>query len=108
MRPRVLLLLLLASCGGRSSAVADAGADSAPPDTAPLADVGPLPLAIDFTVAECPQLDSTKASCTGTAPFTVQFTPIATTTISQYRWNFGDSTPPRRDQPGVVQPCSIQ
>ena len=92
MRWHVLLLLLLASCGGRSSAVADTGADSAPPDTAPPADVRPLPLAIDFTVAECPQLDSTKPSCTGTAPFTVQFAPIATTTISQYRWNFGDAT----------------
>jgi len=92
MRRHVLPLLLLASCGGRSSPVADAGADSAVPDTAPPADVGPLPLAIDFTVTECPRLDSTVPSCTGVVPFTVQFAPIADTTISQYRWNFGDNT----------------
>ena len=92
MRWHVLLLLLLASCGGRSSAVADTGADSAPPDTTPPADVGPLPLTIDFTVEGCAQIDSSAPSCTGTAPFTVRFVPVATTTISQYRWIFGDDT----------------
>ena len=71
----------------------DAGPDSAPPDAAPPADVGPLPLAVDFTVANCPQLDPTVPSCTGTAPFTVQFVPITTTTVSQYRWHFSDGTP---------------
>jgi PKD repeat protein len=92
MRRLLLPLLLLASCGGHSSAVADAAADAASPDTSPPADVKPLPLAVDFTVTGCPRLDSSKPSCTGTAPFTVQFTPVATTTISQYRWNFGDNT----------------
>jgi PKD repeat protein len=91
MRRHVLAFLLLASCAARSSPVADAGADIASPDTAPPADVGPLPLAIDFTVAGCPRLDSTVPSCTGVVPFTVQFAPFATTTISQYRWNFGDT-----------------
>jgi PKD repeat protein len=92
MRRRFLPLLLLASCGGRSSAVVDAAADGAPPDASPPADGRPLPLTVDFTVAGCPRLDSTKLSCTGTAPFTVQFAPVATTSISQYRWNFGDNT----------------
>ncbi len=93
MRRCVLPLLLLAACGGRSSPAADAGPDSAPPDTAPPADAGLLPLAVDFTVADCPLLDSTVPSCTGTAPFTVQFVPITTTTINQYSWIFGDGTP---------------
>jgi PKD repeat protein len=48
---------------------------------------------VDFTVKDCPQLDPTVPSCSGTAPFTVQFVPITTTTVSQYRWRFGDGTP---------------
>ena len=92
MRRRVLPLFLLASCGGRASPVADARPDGAAPDTAPPADAGPLPLAVDFTVVGCPEPDPTVPSCSGAAPFTVQFAPIATTTISQYRWNFGDGT----------------
>jgi PKD repeat protein len=91
---RVLLsLLLLASCHSIPSPVVDAGPDSAPPDVALPADVGPLPLAVDFTVANCPRLDPSVPSCSGTAPFTVQFVPITTTTVSQYRWRFGDGTP---------------
>jgi PKD repeat protein len=92
MRWRVLPVLLLSSCASRSSPVADARADGAPPDTAPPADAGPLPLVVDFTVANCPSLDSSVPSCTGMAPFTIQFAPIATTLISQYLWNFGDGT----------------
>ena len=91
MRRRVLLpVLLLASCNGSPSPVADAGPDSPPPDAHPPADAGPLPLAVDFTVENCPQFDPTVPSCTGMAPFTVQFAPIVTTTVSQYRWQFGD------------------
>ena len=92
MRWRVLFLLL-ASCSGSPSPVVDAGPRWTPPDAAPPADVGPLPLAVDFTVKDCPQLDPNVPSCTGVAPFTVQFAPIATTAVSQYRWGFGDGTP---------------
>jgi FOG: PKD repeat len=88
----VLPLLLLAACGGRSSPVADAGPDGARPDTALPADAGPLPLAVDFTVAGCPGFDAAVPSCTGLAPLTVQFEPIATPTISKYFWDFGDGT----------------
>jgi PKD repeat protein len=92
MRWRVLSLLLLAACGGRSSPAADAGPDSAPPDTALPTDAGALPLAVDFSVEDCPPFDTTVPSCTGKAPFTVEFVPISTTTISKYLWNFGDGT----------------
>jgi PKD repeat protein len=59
---------------------------------APPADTDPPPLAVDFTVNDCPQFDPAVPSCSGTAPFTVQFVPIATTTIRQYRWHFSDGT----------------
>ena len=82
----------MVACGGRSSPVTDAGPDGAPLDTAPAADTGPLPLAVDFTVEDCPRYDSAEPSCTGVAPFTVRFVPVVTTTISKYLWNFGDGT----------------
>ena len=90
---RCVLALLLASCGSRELSVADAGPDVAPPDVAQPTDVAPLPLAVDFTVVNCLPPDPNLPSCSGTAPFTVQFEPIVTATISQYRWNFGDGTP---------------
>ena len=92
MRRRVLPLLLLASCSVRAHPVADAEPDGAPPDTGSPPDTGPLPLAVDFTVANCPLFDSTVPSCSSPAPFTVQFVPIATAPISQYLWTFGDGT----------------
>jgi len=97
---RCVLALLLASCGSRQFSVADAGPDVAPPDVAQPADVAPLPLAVDFTVVNCLPPDPNLPSCSGTAPFTVQFEPIVTGTISQYRWNFGDGTP---DDPNATR-----
>ena len=97
---RVLLpVILLASCHGRPLPEVDAGPDSAPPDLAPPADVGPPPPEVDFTVKDCLQFDPAVPSCTGTAPFAVQFVPITTTTFSQYRWQFSDGT---SDDPSVT------
>jgi hypothetical protein len=32
-------------------------------------------------------------TCTGRAPLAVRFAPLATTTVTQYFWDFGDATP---------------
>jgi PKD repeat protein len=99
MRRRILPLLLLASCHGFHSTAVDAAPDGAPPDAARPADAAPLPLVVDFTVENCPLPDADLPSCSGTAPFTVQFEPITTATISQYRWDFGDG---KSDDPSAT------
>jgi len=55
MRRCVLPLLLLAACGGRSSPAADAGPDSAPPDTArlPMPACCPWPWTSPWQTARC-------------------------------------------------------
>ena len=88
----VFFLLLLAACSGQRSPEVDARPENPTPDAAPRPDTGPLPVTVDFTVANCPQVDSILPSCSGTAPFTVQFLPITTPNISNYLWNFGDDT----------------
>jgi len=98
MRLRVLLPFLLGtSCGGHPSPVPDARPHVAFPDAAAPADAGPLTPSVDFTVANCPNLDPSVPSCTGTVPFTVQFTPVATPDISKFIWTFGDNTPPNEE-----------
>jgi len=91
MRRRALFpLLLLASCSDRWSPFTDAAPIYPSPDAAPPADAGAIALAVDFTVQDCPTFDPTVPSCTGTAPFTVQFVPIATAAITRYLWTFSD------------------
>jgi PKD repeat protein len=88
----VFFLLLLAACSGQGPLAVDARPNNPSPDAAPRPDTGPLSVTVDFTVANCPQVDSILPSCSGTAPFTVQFVPITTPNVSTYVWNFGDGT----------------
>ena len=53
-----------------------------------------MSLAIDFSVENCPSFyahDAQALTCTGRAPLAVRFVPLATATVTQYIWNFGDA-----------------
>lgn len=90
---RGILLVSLASlaCSKAPTPVLDAGLDRFVPDVqAPSRDVE-VPLAIDFAIQNCPAFDAQTPACTGTVPFTVRFVPMATTLVTSYLWDFGDS-----------------
>jgi PKD repeat protein len=88
---RVLGIATVAlACTSSPPAVRDASVDPIPLDTAnDVADTA-VALAVDFTVEGCPSFDPQTYLCTGKAPLTVRFVPIATTTIASYQWGFGD------------------
>jgi PKD repeat protein len=92
MRWCVLPLLLFAGCGGQPSPAVDARPYVPPPDSAPTPDAPPPPLAVDFTAVGCLRVVSTDPTCTGAAPFTVQFVPITSQAVIKYSWNFGDGS----------------
>jgi hypothetical protein len=70
----------------------DAGRDRVPYDVPLPGDTAPPTPTVDFMVANCPHTDVEKETCTGTAPFTVQFVPIASSGISTFRWQFSDNS----------------
>lgn len=94
MRRAVLVCLLLASCSEGLSAVSDASMDA---PTAGLDDAAAgtsNPLAVDFTVAGCPNLDPNVPRCTGKAPLTLEFVAVTTPNVTRYIWKLNDGLEP--------------
>jgi PKD repeat protein len=91
MKRGFLLVLAFAACAKRETLALDAGADSVFSDTAPIVSDGPISLTVDFAVENCPSLDATTLTCSGHVPLTVRFAPLATTTVTKYLWDFGDT-----------------
>src|SRR3954466_13255287 len=85
------MLLLAASCRNGSTVGADASVTLRPADAAVRGDAITIPLAVDFTVSACPRFES-GPRCTGSAPLTLEFVPLATASVSRYLWDFGDGT----------------
>jgi PKD repeat protein len=71
----------------------EAGVDVRAPDAPVTRDATVAPLAVDFTVSDCPSF-TTGPVCRGQAPLTVQFVPVTTGTVTKYLWDFGDGTEP--------------
>jgi PKD repeat protein len=92
MRRLLLAMLPIAACADNVPAVIDAGRDLPAPDGLPSPGDAPISLAVDFTVQNCPAFDPVAMTCTGVAPLTLRFVPLATTTVTQYIWNFGESS----------------
>ena len=92
---RVLVLVLAGlACGKTQAPVSDAAVERPATEIAPrMSDVAPT-LAVDFAVEGCPSFDAENLACTGTAPLTLRFVPLFTTTVSQYLWDFGDGFDP--------------
>jgi hypothetical protein len=86
-----LLLLLLTSCRNASAPGADAAVTLRPADAAVPGDAVSIPLAVDFTVSACPRFED-GPRCTGPAPLTLEFVPLATVSVTKYLWDFGDGT----------------
>jgi PKD repeat protein len=97
MRSWVFLLPLAVSCRSGSTPLPEAGVDVRAPDVAVIRDAIAAPLAVDFTVSDCPSFDftddaGTMPRCRGRAPLTVQFVPVTTGAVTKYLWEFGDGT----------------
>jgi PKD repeat protein len=92
MHRRVFAFLLLGACNSPARPAVDAGWDGSFRDTRLPGDTAPPTATVDFTVANCPSTDVQKGTCTGTAPFTVQFVPVASAGITQFLWDFGDGS----------------
>jgi PKD repeat protein len=91
---RILVITLAAlACSKGGLPARDAGIESPLPDTAVPSNDVPVALSVDFSVENCPAFDAQALTCTGKAPLTVRFVPLATTTVTQYFWNFGDASP---------------
>ena len=86
-------LTALACSKAEPPPVVDAGAERFVSDTAVAPSDVSVTLAVDFAIESCPAFDPQAATCTGRAPLAVRFAPMATTTVIQYYWDFGDGTP---------------
>jgi PKD repeat protein len=96
MKHILLITLTVTACSACTKAVLhvlDAGADMSPSDATVVQTDAALSLAVDFTVEGCPSMDSQTPSCSGKVPLTLVFVPLATTTVTKFLWDFGDSTP---------------
>ncbi|HVV51188.1 MAG TPA: PKD domain-containing protein [Polyangia bacterium] len=68
-----------------------------PADAGPRADAAGdalTPLTLDISVTGCAAFDVTAVVCSGPAPLTVSFAPVASPTLTTFRWTFGDGTAP--------------
>ena len=91
---RILVVTLTAlACSKAAVPVRDAGVDKISSDTATPQSDASVSLAVDFAVENCPSFDAQALTCTGKVPLAVRFVPLATTTVTQYYWDFGDATP---------------
>ena len=94
MKGILVVTLTALACNKADVPVRDAGAEKGSTDTAPPAKDASVSLAIDFSVENCPSFyahDAQALTCTGRAPLAVRFVPLATATVTQYIWNFGDA-----------------
>ena len=88
---RILVITVAAlACSKADLPVHDAGTERSSSDTASPESDAQVPLAVDFSVENCPAFDAQALTCTGKAPLSVRFVPLATTTVTQYFWDFGD------------------
>jgi hypothetical protein len=88
---RGLVMLLLASCRNGAAPGPDGSVNIRPADAAVFGDATSIPLAVDFTVSACPRFES-GPRCSGPAPLTLEFVPLATASVTKYLWDFGDGT----------------
>jgi PKD repeat protein len=88
----ILAVLAAAACDKSEAPTRDAGEDLVPSDTPPPPSDVPVSLAVDFAVENCPSFDPIALTCTGSVPLAVRFVPLATTTVTNYRWEFGDGS----------------
>lgn len=58
-----------------------------------------VPLAVDFTVQNCPAFDPTAMTCTGQVPLALRFVPLSTAPLGQYLWSFDDGSISREATP---------
>ncbi|MBN2574756.1 MAG: PKD domain-containing protein [Deltaproteobacteria bacterium] len=91
MRRLLPAVLMTAACGTNESLVLDAAAEHFASDLPAPAGDAPISLIVDFAVENCPDFDPVKRTCTGKVPLAVRFVPLATTTITNYFWYFGDA-----------------
>ena len=95
------LLVVGLGCGGGGQAKPDGARDGATDgvmdvvtlDVAAMPDAGPKPLSLDFSATGCIATDPVAARCSGVAPLTLTFTPIASEGLTRFLWTFGDKTP---------------
>ncbi len=93
MRRVLLATLAFAACTKADVPPLDAGTDGGSPEVTPVPLDAELSLSVDFTVEDCPSFDPQAPACTGKVPLTLLFVPLATTAVTQYIWDFGDTTP---------------
>jgi hypothetical protein len=91
---RILIITIAAlACNKAKTPTSDAGVEHPPADTAVPSIDGSVSLSVDFAVENCPSFDAQALTCTGKAPLTVRFVPLATAAVTQYFWSFGDGSP---------------
>ena len=93
MRPHLVILILLAACRSSDTTAADGAIDLSPWDTSLTLDSGTAPLSIDFAIEGCPSLANDASTCTGSAPLSLRFVPIASLGVTKVQWDFGDGSP---------------
>ena len=98
---RIALAALLAGAGAGCHSSGAGGADAG--DDGPFADATTpadaiTPLSIDFTATGCDSFDLDASRCTGAAPLTVTLSPVASPSVTQFLWDFGDGTPSSKER----------
>jgi PKD repeat protein len=88
--PALLIAMVAAACSQSELPALDASPDLTVWDAPATASDKPLSLAVDFTVENCPLFDPVALTCTGKVPLALRFVPLSTTTVTGYRWDFGD------------------
>lgn len=86
------------SAGGSAGDAAADGLGDGFPFDAPASADGIAPLSLDFTATGCATFDLGASRCTGAPPLMVTFVPIASPSVTQFLWDFGDGTPKSKDR----------
>jgi PKD repeat protein len=87
----VLFVVAVVGCRSGATVTPDAAVDLRQEDVLVPRDGTITPLAVDFTVSDCPSFGP-GPRCAGRAPLTVQFVPVTTGSVTKYLWDFGDGT----------------
>ena len=88
-----ILVVAAGACRSGTAPQPEAGVDVRIADARVPRDATATPLAVDFTVSDCPSFED-GPSCRGRAPLTVQFVPVTTGAVTKYLWVFGDGSEP--------------
>jgi PKD repeat protein len=89
MKRILVATLTVLACSKAETPVHDAGVDRLVPEVGVSLSDAAVTLAVDFAVEDCASFDPIALTCTGTAPLTVRFVPLATTTVASYLWDLG-------------------